>query len=242
MMSASLMSCARKRASDPTPATIFGGSLALWLTHVTGVSGSPVDTWSDQSGNGNDATSSGSLRPTYTGGTGVIFDGTDDVIQAIDDATLDATTTLIVGISVNPDVTTSNRVPICKSATGAGAWSMQTNNAAMRWHAGTPGAAFGEFSSALSAGVTSRIIVRYDGGGTGNSGRLKMYLNGSLQSPSYTGTIPATLSNTTDVVSLGSYTDALQFWDGVIKGAVIAIGHTTSDQDITDLDTYLATL
>lgn len=241
MMSASLMSCARKR-SDPTPATIFGGSLALWLTHVTGVSGSPVDTWSDQSGNGSDATAISSFRPTYTSGTGVIFDGTDDVIQASDAVTLDASTTLIVGISVNPDVTTSNRVPICKSASGSGAWSMQSNGSGMRWHAGTPGSAFGEISSALSAGVTARIVVRYDGGGTGNSGRLRMYLNGTLQSPTYTGTIPSSLSDTTNVVSLGSYDNSVQYWDGVIKGAVIAIGHSTSDQDITDLDTYLATL
>jgi len=242
MMSASLMGCARKRAAAaPDPLSIFGSTLGLWLTHVTGVSGSPVSTWGDQSGKGNDATEA-TNQPTYTSGTGVIFDGSNDRLEVADDATLDATTTLIVGICVNPDVTTSNRVPICKSQTGSGTWSMQSNTTGMRWHAGTPGSNFGEISSALSAGVTSRIIVRYDGGGSGNSGRLRMYLNGSLQSPSYTGTIPATLTADSNSVWLGMYGNAAQFWDGVIKGAVIAIGHSTADQDITDLDTYLSTL
>ncbi len=46
----------------------------------------PISTWTDQSGNGNDATGVGIGRPTFdsdylgTGRPGVVFDGTDDVM------------------------------------------------------------------------------------------------------------------------------------------------------------------
>ena len=45
-------------------------NLALWLKADSGVtlSGSDVTTWADQSGNGKDATASGTARPTYQSG------------------------------------------------------------------------------------------------------------------------------------------------------------------------------
>ena len=46
---------------------IFTTNLALWLKADVGVtlSGTDVTTWADQSGNGKDATASGTARPTY---------------------------------------------------------------------------------------------------------------------------------------------------------------------------------
>lgn len=240
MMSAGLMGAWRRVGGSPTPATIFGASLAMWL-RPSGISGSPIDTWADDSGNANDATGTGTTRPANSGGY-ANFDGSDDYLQAADAASLDPSTLLVVGWVGTPDVTTSNRVPICKSNTTSGCWSFQTNTTGIRFHCGTPGVSFGETASALSASTAVRIIARYDGTQTGNSNRLKIYINGSLSSPSYTGTIPATLANTTNAVSLGCYANFAQYWDGLIKGAVIAIGHSTVDQDITDLDTYLGTL
>jgi hypothetical protein len=61
-----------------------GASLVLDSRFITGLSdGDPVSTWSDRSGNGNNATSSGGARPLYVttiqGGQPVVrFDSTDD--------------------------------------------------------------------------------------------------------------------------------------------------------------------
>jgi hypothetical protein len=58
-------------------------NLALWLKADSGVtlSGSDVSTWADQSGNGKDATASGTARPTYqssgiNGMPAISFNGT----------------------------------------------------------------------------------------------------------------------------------------------------------------------
>jgi len=63
--------------------SIFTTNLGLWLKADAGVtlSGSNVDTWADQSGNGKDATASGTARPTYQssgigGRPAISFNGT----------------------------------------------------------------------------------------------------------------------------------------------------------------------
>ncbi len=61
-----LLSASRNSSAAFTPASISG--LVLWLKadQITGLSdGDPVSTWLDQSGVGNDGTSSGSNRPIY---------------------------------------------------------------------------------------------------------------------------------------------------------------------------------
>lgn len=65
MMSASLMSCARKR-NAATPITIFGSKLMSWHRADLGVtlSSSEVTDWADQSGNGHDFSAAAGDRPT----------------------------------------------------------------------------------------------------------------------------------------------------------------------------------
>src|SRR5690348_4328042 len=77
-----------KRPSGTFSPTDISG-LKLWVKadQIGGLSdGDPVSTWSDQSGVGNDMTSSGSNRPTYK--TGILnsfpivrFDGSDDFLE-----------------------------------------------------------------------------------------------------------------------------------------------------------------
>ena len=66
-----------------------------------------------------------------------------------------------------------------------------------------------------SAGAWHHIACVFNGGGTGNSGRMQIYLNGSLQSLSFTGTIPATTSNNstygTNSVTIGDYQGGNKF-------------------------------
>jgi len=241
-MTALVMAGGKKAAEDPTPASIFGANLALNLLLAN--FNATTDVWSDDSGNGNDA-SDVAVSGFTKDADGVIFDGAGNRLEIADDASLDgggALATLVVGLVMKPDVASGNNVPISKSTTGAGSWSTQTNATAFRFHCGAPGSAFGETAGVIGAGTAVRVIWRYDGGGTGNAGRLRCYVDGVEGSPSYTGTIPATLSNTTNKVLIGAYEGGAQLWDGRIKHVLMAVGHTTSDQDITDLDAYLATL
>lgn len=223
-----------------TPDAIFGSALTLWLDAANGVVGSPVDTWEDRSASNNDVTSLFAWsKPSES--PAVTFDGTDDFLIVNDNASLDASTQLIVGLVMTPDVITGARCPITKSATTSGSWSTQCNGAALRWHAGTPGTNFGEVSSFIAASTKVRAIVRYDGALSGNSNRLKIYKDGVIQSPSYTGTIPASLSNTSDAVVVGAYGDTAQYWDGRIQCVVMIKDYVASDDQITLLDNYLAT-
>lgn len=72
---------------DPDDATI-SGNLVMWLdaNQLTGLSdGDAVSTWTDESGNGNSPTGSGSTRPLYktnikNGKPALLFDGTDDYL------------------------------------------------------------------------------------------------------------------------------------------------------------------
>lgn len=75
----------RARHLNPSAA---GATLALDSRFISGLSdGDPVSTWSDRSGNGNNATGSGSSRPTFEtneqGGNPIVrFDGADDFMDS----------------------------------------------------------------------------------------------------------------------------------------------------------------
>lgn len=64
-----------------------GAVLALDSRFINGLSdGDPVSTWADRSGQGNNATGSGSARPTFQiseqgGNPAIRFDGNDDIIE-----------------------------------------------------------------------------------------------------------------------------------------------------------------
>mgnify|MGYP001602929224 CR=1 FL=1 len=58
-------------------------------------------------------------------------------------------------------------------------------------------------SSALVAGTLYHLVMIYDGTLSGNANRLKLYINNVLQTLSFTGTIPASLQDSTAAVVIG---------------------------------------
>jgi hypothetical protein len=62
----------------------------------------------------------------------------------------------------------------------------------------------GYVSNALSTGTWIHVVAVFDGSQSGNSNRLKIYLNGKLQNTSYVGTIPSSTQATTSNVTIGS--------------------------------------
>jgi hypothetical protein len=235
----------RQSTSLPSPISIFGSTLAAWFDFRRGVTlGTPpeVAAWADQSGKLNDASqATASLRPSLASG-GIDFDGIDDNIFAPSSATLDASTALTVAIRASPDVVTSTRCPIARSQTTVGAWSTQTNGAALRFHFGAPGASFGEAASQLTAGTEATFVWVYAGGGATNADRLQLFRDGVLQTQTYTGTIPATVTNSPQTLSIGCFSAATgQYWDGRIKAAVVAIA-TASSAQRASLEAYMRSL
>lgn len=219
---------------DDTPIAIFGASnVKLMLDYTLGVTlGTPpaVAAWADQSGNANNASQgTAGNRPTLAA-NGIAFDGSTHCMDIADNATLDATTKMILGIAFAPDKVTGNMCPITKSTTVSGAWGLQSSGAAMRMHFTSVGVNFSE-GGTMSAGVLQRMIHEYDGDGAANADRLKLYLNSASASAlAFTGTVPASLTNSTNVVRLGAWANDLQYLDGTIRRVAIIFGTSTAAQ------------
>lgn len=71
------------------------------------------------------------------------------------------------------------------------------------------------------------LAVAYDGSGVANADKLKVYLNGTLQSLSFLGTIPTTTPNLSSAAFVLSLTNT-SAWNGYLRRA--AIYSTTIDQ------------
>ena len=231
----------------PTPVSIFGAvAVRRWLDRSRGVSiGTPPDvgSWADQSIYANHgAQAIEPNRPHQPAeGDPITFDGLLQYLSTPAAASLDATTSLIVGVSVKPDVVTGNHAIIAKSATGVGEWSVQTNGAAVRFFVGTPGLSWSE-GGTLVVGARTRLIWVYNGDAVGNTLRLRQWQDGVQQSPSYPALpIPAAIVPSVNPVTDGAFSSPAQFFDGDFFASVIVIGvpDPTAAQ-IATFDSYLA--
>lgn len=69
------------------------------------------------------------------------------------------------------------------------------NNSTLRFSVGNGGTSYGQYSFGTSANWRHVACV-YDGGGSLNTDKLKVYVDGSNQTLSFTGTIPSSTSST----------------------------------------------
>ena len=78
--------------------------------------------------------------------------------------------------------------------------------------------AYGVVASAFTTtGTWYHVAIVYDGTQTGNANRLKMYINGSAATVSFSGdAIPATLNTSSNPMILGSYSGAALFYNGIM--------------------------
>jgi hypothetical protein len=222
------------------PLELFGSSLKLWLDRsrqITYGTSPAVSAWRDLTTNANNASQSTAAQQPTVATEGLDFDGTNDTLSIADAASLAQTTALTLFFSIVPDVVTGNKVPVSKSASGGGSWSVQTNVAALRMHIGTPGSTFGE-GGTMVASAPQRVVVVYDGTASGNANRLRMWLNGTQLSLSFTGTIPATISAGTAAVTLGAFSNAAQYFDGKTRCVGIA-DVVASAAEIASLNAYM---
>lgn len=74
-----------------------------------------------------------------------------------------------------------------------GSWLLRTNGTEIEFYVDGSNSAITS-GAGLSANTWYHVVVVFDGAGSGNTGRLKIYLNGVLQTLTYSGTIPSALN------------------------------------------------
>ena len=224
-----------------SPTDIAG--LLLWLdaSQIVGLNdGDPVSTWTDLSYNNGDATqSTGSKKPTFkiavqNGRNAVRFDGVDDYIE----------NSIWTGLS---GVSAATVLAVCRTTTA--------NDYAFAWHSldrmrvmqGTGQTAFSTASATIYGSYpqasTSTLVNTciYDGSASGNANRLRTWIDGSQQTLSFTGTVPATLDAGNGHTVGGQTGGGGGYdWSGDVC-EVIVYGSALSDANRQLLESYLRT-
>jgi hypothetical protein len=90
---------------------------------------------------------------------------------------------------------------------------------------------YGESSTVAPTTATwYHVGFVFDGTQTGNANRLKIYVNGSAQTLTFTGTIPSAMTTSTAALTVGATDDAFAFMNGRIDELAIANAAWTASQ------------
>jgi hypothetical protein len=182
-------------------------------------------TWTDISGRGNNGTLTNG--PTYSSSNGgsIVLDGADDYIVM---------SNLAPYLSNKTQFSFSMFVKITSSGSSLGTLFSYGNYvdygndimffyypADLTLNFQIDNGADGGAGFAYTIGSWSNISVVYDGTQSSNAARLKVYLNGILQTLNFnTYTVPATTANVTASSSIGAYTSVGNTPNSVIGGNI----------------------
>lgn len=208
--------------------------------------GSGTSTTYDNSGNGYDGTMNGSMTEDdwVSGykGSSLEFDGSNDYISVSDNADLSPTAAFSYFAWVNQDSLNSDEAIGAKwTYSSDGGWALVVPGtggflrAFIADSAGDIGNNYGTtYSAVFSANTWNHIGVVYDGSGSTNADKLKIYLNGVEQNLDFTGTIPATTRDTNADLRIGDFQNLSRFWTGKIDD-VRFYNHALSQFNIDEL-------
>ena len=181
-------------------------------------------TWTDLSGNGNNGTLSGGTYNSVNGGSIVLNGGGDYIVMS----------NLAPYLSNKTQFSFSIFIKITSYGSSLGTLFSYGNyvdygNDIMFFYYPADSTlnfqidngADGGASFAYTIGSWSKISVVYDGTQSSNATRLKVYLNGILQTLNFnTYTVPATTANVTASSSIGAYTSVGNTPNSVIGGNI----------------------
>jgi len=158
--------------------------------------------WRDLSGNNY----SGSLvnGPTFDSNNGgsIVFDGTDDYVSVPKQTAFVNATTFTLAAFIKRRLT--NSLVICYQGADVNndiSFSLWNDNFAY-FEVGNGSDSYGYIAN--NSTNWQYLTMVFDGTQTGNSNRLKCYINGILLSVIYNGTIPATTSASNSIFSIGN--------------------------------------
>lgn len=153
-------------------------------------------------------------------------------LSVADNATLDFSTAFSLSVWINQTTLGVSRAIVGKwDYQTQGSWMLQTddtNSDELIIYVATSlidaGVTFGLTTDAnLVTGTWYHLVLIYDGTLSGNANRLKLYINGVQKTLSFTGTIPASLQNSSADLKFGKFGGSLtRYFNGAFDEASIA--------------------
>lgn len=211
--------------------TLLNDLVAWWpLTETSG-------TRYDSHTNGLDLTDNSSVGySTVNGANGADF-ATTNYLSHADDALLDFSTQLSIAFWANPDVWTSYRCITQKGTWASIAYSVYTvadgvNRLRTLFNKTTATADTPNSSSWTNS--DKHIVITYNGGGSTNADKVKIYINGASQTLVFTGTIDASISDRSGDYRIGGANGTLSNFDGGIAEMALWSRALTSNE-VTEL-------
>lgn len=117
-----------------------------------------------------------------------------------------------------------------------GSWAIQTGNAdntQIQVFIADSLTDAGDNSGITNTGAWStgwhNVTFTYDSAGSGNSGKLKVYVDGIAQSLSFNGTIPSSMQNSDANFRIGDFGNLHRYWNGSLDEVRIATAVQTPD-------------
>ena len=193
-----------------------------------------ADTAYDRSGNANNGTlTNGPVRTEGKIGQALSFDGTDDYVNLGDMTPTEGQSTLTWAFWTKANYSGNDSCFLCKvELTNQTQNSWGITNTPSSWfgttrdvrvyiptslsdtstHCNTP-------NNALTSGAWNHVVVVFDGTQTGNTNRIKFYINGTQKAFSAgdcQGTIPASALSSTANAMIGASSDPNNYYNGLI--------------------------
>ena len=180
---------------------------------------------------------------SFTNTYSMAFDGTDDYIDCGDVAVVDGASALTLSGWIKPANTTDTQVLVSKFTDSNNRTNIGISADVLYFNVSSGG---GKYATvAFTDTEWNHIVMVFDGSGTGNTGRLKGYVNGVAQTLSYTGTIATTLAdNGSNPFTIGrqdsEYTegniDEVAVFDTALDAStIISIYNSGTPGDLTSL-------
>lgn len=239
--------------STPFVPTDIAG-LKLWIDANTLAlsDNDPVATWTDLSGNGNDADQATSgNRPLYktniqNGKPIIRFDGTDDFLEIANTSIVGGEAGMTVFIVVKQATLASDRSMLAKwDYATDGCFAMQTDftNAGefMCFFASSAADAGGNRTRTTNASLTTAfyLLEMVFDGSQSNADRLKFYRNTTLLTTTTDGTINTTVLSSGATLKVGKFGGVLdRYWNGDI-GAIFVFDSALSDVNRGKMQVYI---
>lgn len=184
------------------------GLKGYWSFNGQDVSGT---TAYDRSGAGNTGTLTNG--PTATEGRlgqGLSFDGGDDYVNVPDSTTLSPSAAMTVSFwtNITSSISSQCRSFLAKNASGQRSWALTaTTSGGVVFYVATNTNDTGTYGSTGGSLIVqnqwAHVTAVFDGAGSGNADRAKIYVNGVQSNVTFTGTIPASLTDTSQAVRFG---------------------------------------
>ena len=189
-------------------------------------------------------------KGSEAGGYALEFDGTDEYLDCGDVTVINGASALTISGWINPYMASDNDIIFSKDGDDEDNRillyiDVSTEDLYIKYENGGMNqyGRYTSFTTAVYQNKWTHFAVVFNGSGSGNSGKLKLYLNGSAVELSFTGTIASTITNASGqsfyIGKSGSEyfdgkIDEVRIWNDVRTDAEIKASYNRSISDPYD--------